>query len=154
MTWQRVQKLKVRPSVENFANAIERSLRRNDSKGGWFKCKPLWLMCRLQEEMGELARELRVFDLVDPASVTKLEQERIVRECADVAAFAMMIADVAKGMSLHTSDEATPIVAQWYGETREWSPGVDFTLPLPGEKDQELWRSRLREFNEQEGSST
>ncbi len=150
-----MQKLKQRPSVEHFANAIERSLRRHDARPGWFKCHPLWLLCKLQEEIGELASEMRDMDWPSDLmpwsrwGLTLLQQEKIVRECADAAAVLHMLADVIKGGSLHTSDEATPIVAQWYGEEREWDPGKDFTLPLPGEKSQEPWRSLQDSFNEE-----
>lgn len=73
----------VRLEVLRFALLMEATLRANDRKGGWKSCTPSWLLRRLKAEVGELHR----------ASVKRLPQADVEREAADVANFAMMIAD-------------------------------------------------------------
>lgn len=75
----------VRPSVQKFAQAMEERLRRNDYKVGWRFTSQRWLLMRLKQEVLELELEL------DKA---KLKSEcAVIPEAADVANFAMMIAD-------------------------------------------------------------
>jgi hypothetical protein len=69
----------LRPEVLAFAQAMEAKLKENDHKGGWKACTPPWLMERLREEVHE------------PGSAVP---ERVLGEAADVANFAMFIADV------------------------------------------------------------
>lgn len=68
----------LRPVVLKFAEVMERQLRKNDWKGHWGCCTGSYLFNRLRGEVNELARA--------PA------QDRLA-EAADVANFAMMIAD-------------------------------------------------------------
>ena len=75
-----------RRQVAWFAEQMEQQLALNDHKGGWDGCSTEWLLTRLLEE----ARELSI-TLTDDSS-----PERIFAEAADVANFAMMIADVAR----------------------------------------------------------
>jgi NTP pyrophosphatase (non-canonical NTP hydrolase) len=63
---------------------MEERLLENDYKGGGEDCTPAWLLKRLGEELKELRKALRAKD----------SPERIACEAADVANFAMMIADV------------------------------------------------------------
>jgi NTP pyrophosphatase (non-canonical NTP hydrolase) len=72
----------LRPSVRWFAERMERELRANAYKGGWAGCDAPWLLKRLREETRELAEAIRGGDAED-----------IAAEAADVANFAMMIAD-------------------------------------------------------------
>ena len=76
--------MKLRPSVQRFAEEMERKLRRNDLKGGWRNEQPWWLLCRLEEEVAELQRVL---------TRNNRSLRSVVGECADVANMAMMIAD-------------------------------------------------------------
>lgn len=93
-----------RPEVQTFAVAMERKLRANDHKGGWKNCEGGWLLKRLFEEaeelrdawlvhVGECARGTRWVEadafhgFPDTSSV-------VLNEAADVANFAMMLADV------------------------------------------------------------
>lgn len=80
----------LRPEVLAFAQAMEAQLRANDHKPGWRNDKPENLFVRLTEEASELDHEIAQKyvreTLFDPAEVLK--------EAADVANFAMMIADV------------------------------------------------------------
>lgn len=74
----------VRPEVAAFAAAMETELRANARKGHWGNCDVGYLRRRLAQEVKELREAI---DRGEPAS-------RILSEAADVANFAMMIADV------------------------------------------------------------
>jgi NTP pyrophosphatase (non-canonical NTP hydrolase) len=74
-----------RTSVNWFARNMELKLRENDYKGGWDKCEHSWLLSRLKQEVTELEKALNQVD----------NQENVIREAADVANFALMIADLA-----------------------------------------------------------
>jgi NTP pyrophosphatase (non-canonical NTP hydrolase) len=80
-----------RASVQAFAMAMEVGLRANDYKGGWEWEQPGHLMERLREETDELEAALE--DWSNFAAPELLE--RIRKEAADVANFAMMIAQQA-----------------------------------------------------------
>ena len=80
----------------DFLDAMRRGLDRGRHKGyvGWdnhwenasFPCDPTsWLMMRLHQEVDELVIALKSGD-----------PHGILRECADIANFAMFIADVEK----------------------------------------------------------
>lgn len=76
-----------REQVRWFAGQMEAKLQENDHKGGWEKCQFPFLYRRLIEEV----QELRV--TYDDQSKSL---EDMIRESADVANFAMMIADKAR----------------------------------------------------------
>lgn len=82
--------LELRPEVRAFAELMEAALRANDHKPGWKGDHPLDLMTRMRQEAGELGVE------VVAGSRTSLEawRARVGAEAADVANFAMMVADV------------------------------------------------------------
>ena len=75
----------MRDEVVWFAQEMETNLRANDCKGGWDGCSPKWLMNRLRQETAELRR-----------AIEHGNPEAILSEAADVANFAMMIADNAR----------------------------------------------------------
>ena len=77
--------MKPRKEVTWFAEQMEMRLRGNDHKGGWRDCFTPWLFRRLTEEVEEL--RLEIYDK------SGWNERRIIRECSDVANFAMMIAD-------------------------------------------------------------
>lgn len=81
----------LRPKVRAFAEQIEMALRRNDHNGGWSGCSPEWLVAKLAEELGECARY--VVRRADRAHAND-----VAKECADIAAVAMMLADVCGGL--------------------------------------------------------
>lgn len=82
-------KLEIRHSVMVFAIEMEKKLRANDHKGGWENTEISVLFNELRVESGELFSVMYHSDgKVDPKSV--------VEEAADVANFAMMIADNAR----------------------------------------------------------
>lgn len=75
--------MELRDSVLAFAAQMERKLRANDHKGGWSNESPEWLLSRLREEVAELEQ------LVASGG------PGVVGEAADVANFAMMVAETA-----------------------------------------------------------
>lgn len=81
------EKMELRPSVRKFAELMELKLRGNDYKGGWEGCSTQYLWDRLNDEMDELDEALGEFDC------SKNKTKKIAMESADVANFAMMIAD-------------------------------------------------------------
>ncbi len=94
----------VRPEVAAFALLMEAKLREKDHRGGWDECTTAWLMSRLREEAKELAGELSRRTDFDG------EEDRwarlIGREAADVANFAMMIADVCGALAAPRTPDA------------------------------------------------
>jgi len=74
-----------RNEVVIFADAMEAKLKENDHKQHWSSMPMQYLIGRLAEEQEEL-RE----------AIEGENSEEILKEAADVANFAMMIADVAK----------------------------------------------------------
>jgi NTP pyrophosphatase (non-canonical NTP hydrolase) len=78
--------MKIRPCVQEFAEAMERKLRTNDGERGnrgWSGYSPEWLTGRLVDEVEELELAVR-----------NESSEAAAREAIDVANFAMMIHDV------------------------------------------------------------
>lgn len=80
--------LGLRDELAYFAIEMERKLRANDHKTGWRGLAFPHLLKRLHQETAELERALNATD--DP------DYRRIVTEAADVANFAMMIANNAQ----------------------------------------------------------
>lgn len=80
-----VRSFELRPTLRWFSAAMELMLRRNDNKGreAWRMDTPGVLLGRLKDELLELQDALR-----EGASPDKVTQE-----AADVANFAMMVAD-------------------------------------------------------------
>ena len=78
------QQLAVRPEVRWFALQMEKQLKANDHKPGWRDDDFEYLMQRLSEEVNELGQ-------AHGNDITAAVE--IIREAADVANFAMMVAD-------------------------------------------------------------
>ncbi len=81
----------LRPAVQGFAERMEANLRRHDERGtsGWDDETIDFLKARLHEEVDELVIALHM------SKAYPGEYKRRARdEAADVANFAMMIADV------------------------------------------------------------
>jgi hypothetical protein len=97
-----------RPEVRAFANLMERELRANDHKGGWAREHPGPLMDRLWEE----AHELSVY--FGPGSRTDYStwSAQIGAEAADVANFAMMIADVCGALPAAPALSTSPLLPE------------------------------------------
>ena len=84
-----------RQQVQWFARLMERELQENDDKGGWETCPDDYLVRRIDDERAELARLLRKLQrkIDRDVDLTPAEVEQVLSEAADVANFAMMIAD-------------------------------------------------------------
>lgn len=82
--------MKIRKEVKWFADEMEKVLKENDFKGGWSDnyCDEFYLRDELKNEVKELSKELGRIGDTSPRS-----KESIIKECVDVANFAMMIAD-------------------------------------------------------------
>lgn len=83
----------LRPEVQAFAEEMELRLRASDEGGGWDGCTEGILMCWLLEEVSELAEALHWFQKADHLARAG-HAGRVRRTAADVANYAMMIADV------------------------------------------------------------
>lgn len=84
-----------RQAVGWFACWMEAKLAANDHKGHWSTCGFGYLSTRLHQEAKELSRALQAFRPADDVSRASAARS-IVQEAADVANFAMMIADNAR----------------------------------------------------------
>ena len=79
----------IRPALRAFAQDMEARLRANDHKSGWLHDHDPHLLKRLEKNLAKLTRAL------EDAALLKQNgcHEAISREAADVANFAMMLAD-------------------------------------------------------------
>jgi hypothetical protein len=91
----------LRPCVQRFAELMETKLRENDGKGGWQDESTAYLSRRCGNELQELRelltkRHRQIMAGYPPVRAETLPDivVAIGREAADVANFAMMMADV------------------------------------------------------------
>jgi NTP pyrophosphatase (non-canonical NTP hydrolase) len=86
-----------RDEVLWFAQEMERKLKVNDYKGHWDNCEFSYLSRRLNQETGELRRALQRFKNLPEGPAYEesamVAASHVIAEAADVANFAMMIAD-------------------------------------------------------------
>ena len=66
-----------------FACNMQQELDNNDNKCGWVHLSPKWIINRIRQETKELEKAIK----------NKATKRRIISECADIANFAMMLAD-------------------------------------------------------------
>ena len=85
-----------RQEVIAFADAMETKLRANDWKSHWSGCTKQYLSMRLTQEREELRR-----------AIADGDADQIIAEAADVANFAMMLADNAKRDDARAALDAT-----------------------------------------------
>ena len=96
----KAERERVRPEVWQFALLMEKKLKENDHKKSWKKCKILYLIERLKEEVKELEDCFWIEDSrsdfinigEDFMIKGKYSEEDVIKECADVSNFSMMIA--------------------------------------------------------------
>ena len=81
-----------RQEVGTFAQDMERKLQKHDHKRGWYRMTNAELIKRLKEEVAELEQELANKEALKGVG-TPATSSLIINECADVANFAMMLAD-------------------------------------------------------------
>jgi len=79
-----VSTIGLRDELAAFAVECERKLRKNDHKGHWESCTVSYLLRRLGEEKAELVHAIK----------EKRSRAVVMAEAADVANFAMMVADI------------------------------------------------------------
>ena len=100
-----------RESVCWFSGLMETKLRENDHKGHWRNCDLEYMEQRIREEFAELSAALMQYQIASlsphEATRTRYLGDRVKREAADVANFAMMIADRVRGELLDL-DSAEP----------------------------------------------
>lgn len=88
--------MKIRKEVQWFAEQMEKKLRENDDReSGWNRCSYGFLLKRIKEELEELHNQFGLFG-VENGYQPRSKTGRIIDEAADVANFAMMIADNVK----------------------------------------------------------
>jgi NTP pyrophosphatase (non-canonical NTP hydrolase) len=123
----------LRPSVAAFAALMERVLRDNDHKGGWQDCEPEWLLMRLRQEVAELDEAMQKGTIArrDESGRTSDWPADIAREAADVANFAMMIADVRGALTGATSPSEPPEHNHGSFGCDEHCPNFDWEPPEP-----------------------
>ncbi len=84
----------VRPEVTKFAEIMEKQLKANEHKGGWKRCDSSFLMKELQRNYDALW-----------ALQPDEDKAQILRRAANIANFAMMIADNWGGLGEGENDE-------------------------------------------------
>lgn len=128
----------LRPEVRAFAEVMEAQLRRNDHKPGWKHDEPDALLKRLREETEELQ------EVCDEQ--TSDSGPEILREAADVANFAMMIADVCGGLDVKPEPQPGPVAPTW----REVAEAFRFALSPRAVEDRDgesdPWMERAQEM--------
>jgi len=89
-------------ALHRFNGVMIEKLVKNKHKGGWQRDDMFALEERMDQEGGELYKEILELDRLRRAGAdsAKLKEQakRVAREAADVANFAMMIADVSGGL--------------------------------------------------------
>lgn len=82
------KKQKPRPIVREFGEEMERQLLENEYKGGWDLCPDRFLMSDLLRNVAILQGLLNL-----NATTTMVDRKDIIRRAANIANFAMMIAE-------------------------------------------------------------
>jgi hypothetical protein len=83
----------LRDSVAKFAALMERTLQDNDHKGGWKRMNDKQLLLRLDDEATELEEAIARLKQAAVGTHRNAMLKLVAKEAADVANFAMMIAD-------------------------------------------------------------
>lgn len=90
--------MKVRNEVSWFAEQMEKKLKANDDKEGWSYCSKDDLLDSMKDELGEMIEQAsRIgYSCFCGHSISNKDVQTLIDECADIANYAMMIADNAK----------------------------------------------------------
>lgn len=84
--------------TERFRQAMVEKLEENAHKGGWSDESPRWLLTRVEEELVELRQAVDAWNAAThrgyPDDICEARRRKVLREAADVANFALMVADV------------------------------------------------------------
>lgn len=87
----------LRESVQWFATVMEVNLRGNDHKGGWEEEPFQYFVDRMKDEMEEIEEAM--------VGTCKSDMMDAVNECADLANFAMMLAENAHKKAMEWEEE-------------------------------------------------
>ena len=85
--------MRLRPEVQKFAEEMERELRVNEHKGDWGDCNEEFLISEMNRNI------VRLIQTIERDNGNGLFADTVIRRCANVANFAMMIADNECGKS-------------------------------------------------------
>lgn len=88
----------LRHEVQWFAAHMAAKLKANDHKGGWIHESSSYFVKRLADEWRELAH------VIDLATMHEASPQDIIDECADIANYAMMLADVVRREPNHADE--------------------------------------------------
>lgn len=80
--------MEMRPALKVFATRMEEELKKNDFRGTWKNEDPRSMMAKLWDEVYDLDTQL------DKYNHGEGDPEQILKEAADVANYAMFVADV------------------------------------------------------------
>ena len=89
--------------TEQLRQAMESQLKANNHKEGWENCDAMWLIRRIADERAELKRAVEAYTQIFHLSSYETKRRilaNILEEAADVANFAMMVADVCGALPL------------------------------------------------------
>lgn len=87
------QKGMIKNSVEWFSREMQGELLKHLDRPGWKRESIEYLMSRLKEELIELEIELKKSSTIHDSADYYKREKQVIKECADIANFAMMIAD-------------------------------------------------------------
>ena len=90
--------MEARTEVKVFSEIMEQKLKENDHKIHWSNFPPEELLVQLKEEVEEL--EFQLWKQTSTDAEAKEQEIKLQRECADIANFAMMIADNVKKLKV------------------------------------------------------
>jgi hypothetical protein len=91
-------KIKLRPKVQAFAEAMETILQQNDYKGGWQGCSNRYLLKSIEEEIDEAAEYINALNVINrmnrvSKSLDKKLNAAFCHELIDIANLIMMVWD-------------------------------------------------------------
>lgn len=90
--------IKLRTEIQWFAEQMELTLRKNDHKGGWGECERSFLLDRLESNYHSLWARQQAYG-------TCFDMEGTIRKAANIANFAMMLADKALKEANHEQSD-------------------------------------------------
>ncbi|MFD1776979.1 hypothetical protein [Paenibacillus rhizophilus] len=96
----------IRPSVIWFAEQMEQRLKENDNKDGWEECDRMFLLNRLEANYHSLWAKQQAYGACFDADGT-------IRKAANIANFAMMIADNARSTLYPDTPAPTRGTEKW-----------------------------------------
>jgi hypothetical protein len=126
----------LREEVYHFAMIMEAQLRKHDDRPGWRGESFRYLIFRLNEELNELYACFSHPVLMDGEVEPLADPEKIIFEAADVANFAMMIADNIRRCEATEPDEIIeydfpPSCDVCKGEGKLWDAHIYRWMPCP-----------------------